>query len=236
VSKPQQPELHRSGHTPVDPAHAKETVSGGGGASGGLAPVPEANQPGHHPEVEQDEPQVRARHEITSSRGEQAPPATSDETSAAATHGGATTDRPTRHKPGAPARHRFGFAFDALHLPAAAAFGVTPLTAWVDVDDKVFRARFGLWRIETPLDNIAGAEFTGPYKWFKVIGPPHVSIADRGLTFATNARRGVCIRFRRPVAGVEPTGLLRHPGLTVTVQDVAGLVATIDRRAAAEAA
>jgi len=48
-------------------------------------------------------------------------------------------------------------------------------------------------------------------------------VADRGLTFATNGERGLCIRFRDPVSGIEPTGHLRHPGLTVTVADVDAL-------------
>ena len=44
-----------------------------------------------------------------------------------------------------------------------------------------------------------------------------------GLTFATNGSQGLCIRFRRSVPGVAPTGLLRRPALTVTVDDVKGL-------------
>ena len=44
--------------------------------------------------------------------------------------------------------------------------------------------------------------------------PPMV---DWGLTMATNRRRGLCIRFRSPVRGLDPFGWMRHPGLTVTV-------------------
>ena len=58
----------------------------------------------------------------------------------------------------------------------------------MSVDDDRLRIRFGLWTLETSLDNILGVEITGPYKWFKVIGPPHVSLADRGLTLATIRR------------------------------------------------
>ena len=58
MSKPQQPELHRSGKGATDPARAKANaeVSGGPGAEGATGPVPEDNQPGHHPEQEQDKP------------------------------------------------------------------------------------------------------------------------------------------------------------------------------------
>jgi len=98
-------------------------------------------------------------------------------------------------------------------------FGVVPSRAWVDVRDGELRARFGPWRITTPVSNVASAERTGPYSWWKVIGPARMSMADRGLTFATTAAGGVCLRFHEPVPGVEPTGRIRHPGLTVTVAD-----------------
>jgi hypothetical protein len=86
-------------------------------------------------------------------------------------------------------------------------------------------ARFGRWRVDTPLGNVASAELTGPYRpWMKVIGP-HLSLADRGLTFGTNTDAGVCLRFHRPVAGLDPLGVIRHPGLTLTIEDPAGLAA-----------
>jgi hypothetical protein len=31
------------------------------------------------------------------------------------------------------------------------------------------------------------------------------------------------VRFRRPVTGIDPTGFLQHPGLTVTVADCVAL-------------
>ncbi len=58
MSKPQQPELHRSGKGATDPASAKANaeVTENPGAAGAAGPVPEENQPGHHPEIEQDKP------------------------------------------------------------------------------------------------------------------------------------------------------------------------------------
>jgi hypothetical protein len=57
VAKPQQPELHRSGLTPADPASAKSQPSGSlQGGQESIGPVPEDNTPGHHPEQEQDKP------------------------------------------------------------------------------------------------------------------------------------------------------------------------------------
>jgi hypothetical protein len=47
---------------------------------------------------------------------------------------------------------------------------------------------------------------------------------------ATNGVRGLCITFREPVPGIEPTGTLRHPALTVTVADCHGLAAVLTAR------
>ena len=123
----------------------------------------------------------------------------------------------------------FEFSFDLLHRVVALPLGVTPGTAAVEVEGGRLDARFGFWRVSTDLDNVEGTEVTGPYSPFKTIGPAHLSLADRGLTFATNSRRGLCIRFREPVSGIEPTGRLRHPGLTVTVADVDGLARALAR-------
>jgi hypothetical protein len=80
-------------------------------------------------------------------------------------------------------------------------------------------AHSGPWSVSTPVENVASTAVTGPYSTLKTIGPAHVSLADLGLTFATNGERGLCIRFRRSVPGLTPTGLVRHPALTVTVDD-----------------
>ena len=121
----------------------------------------------------------------------------------------------------------FDFDFDPLYRVAALPFGVLPATARVELQDGRLVARFGLWRVTSDVANVKGTETTGPYGTLKTIGPAHLSVADRGLTFATNARRGLCISFREPVAGIEPTGRLRHPALTVTVADPEGLAAAL---------
>ena len=97
----------------------------------------------------------------------------------------------------------------------------------VVLTDTMFTVRFGPWLLHTPISNIASASMSGPYRWWKVIGPARLSLTDRGLTFATNDERGVCVQFNEPVPGMEFTGTLRHPGLTVTVDDVRGLVAAL---------
>lgn len=121
----------------------------------------------------------------------------------------------------------FDFDFDPRYQAAALLFGVTPGRTSVEVDGGRFVARYGFWSLATDLANIAGVEISGPYRVWTTIGPARLSLADRGLTFASNRRRGLCIRFREPVACLEPTGRLRHPGLTVTVGDVDGLAAAL---------
>lgn len=121
----------------------------------------------------------------------------------------------------------FPFAFAPAYRIAALPFGVTPGNAHVTVAGGELDARFGPWRLRTPLSNVTGTDVTGPYRFPLTAGPAHLSFADRGLTFATNGKRGLCIAFREPVAGLEPTGRLRHPGLTVTVEDIDGLAAAI---------
>jgi hypothetical protein len=117
----------------------------------------------------------------------------------------------------------YAFRFDRAYRLAALAFGVTPRTAHVVVSDDELVASFGPWRLRTPLTNIVGSEQTGGFQRIKTMGPPHLSFTDRGLTFATNSDRGLCIRFRDPVGGIDPTHRIRHPGLTVTVSDIDGL-------------
>ena len=117
----------------------------------------------------------------------------------------------------------FAFRFDPTYRLLAAPFGVLPSRSGVEVTDEQLDARFGPWRVRTPLANVAGTERTGPYTLPKTAGPAHLSMADRGITFATNGDAGLCIRFHDPVTGIDPFRLIRHPGLTVTVDDIDGL-------------
>ncbi|GLW66073.1 hypothetical protein Arub01_43170 [Actinomadura rubrobrunea] len=115
-------------------------------------------------------------------------------------------------------RQTYTFRFSPAYRLAALPFGVTPASACVVVTDRHLGIRFGPWRLVTPLDNVADAEeVTGPYAFLKTAGPAHLSLADRGITFATNRDGGVCIRFRTPVPAIDPLHLIRHPTATVTV-------------------
>jgi hypothetical protein len=125
------------------------------------------------------------------------------------------------------ATHAFSFRFVAPYRLASLPFGITPATAAVQVRDGELAIRFGPWRVRTALTNVAATTVTGPFGFIKTAGPAHLSFADRGLTMATNGARGLCITFREPVRGIEPTGILRHPAVTVTVADCQGLAAVL---------
>jgi len=101
--------------------------------------------------------------------------------------------------------------------------GVRPDRAFAAVEEGELMVRFGPWVLRTPLSNVVDTTATGPYSSLKVFGA-RMSLIDRGVSFGTNARRGVCVRFRTPVPALAPGGFLSHPGATLTVSDPEGLV------------
>ncbi len=125
---------------------------------------------------------------------------------------------------------RFRFAFDdRFRLPLAAA-GITPATSFVTLtaDDRLV-ARFGPWTCETPISNVTCVERTGPYRWWRAIGT-RLSFKDGGATFGSTTAGGVCLCFAEPVRALDALGAFRHRGLTVTVEDLDGFVAAVERR------
>ena len=153
--------------------------------------VPKANQPGHHPAVEQDKPDLSRRRS-------------------------------------APDPRQFEFRFEALLRPLALAVGVVPSTARVEVDDEDVLVRFGRWSMTFERSDIAAVQITGPYQLIKVAGPPRLSFADGGITFATNRQRGVCVQLFHAHPGIEPLGVVKHASVTLTVADPEGLAALLD--------
>ncbi len=132
----------------------------------------------------------------------------------------------TGDRPAVP-EQTFRFRFDPRYKVAGLPFGVTDRRAWVRLGPRHLEAHLGPWTVRTPIANLAGAEITGPYGFARTAGPAHLSFTDRGITFATNGDRGACVRFHEPVRGLDPGGVLRHPGLTVTVADVEGFRAAV---------
>jgi hypothetical protein len=126
---------------------------------------------------------------------------------------------------------RFPFAFTGVPGVACRPFGVGPGRAHVDVGPDWVEARYGPWRVRTALANVAEVSVSGPFQWWFVAGPAHLSRTDHGVTFATTDEQGVCLRFHEPVAPVYPFPRWSHPGLTVTPVDVDGFAALVRERA-----
>ncbi len=122
---------------------------------------------------------------------------------------------------------RFDFRFAPAYRVAALPFGITPWTSYVEVDDDGLLVRYGPWSLRTTRANVASTERSGPYTFLKTAGPPHLSFSDRGVSFATNGEAGVCVQFHTPVPGIDPTKRIKHPGATLTVRDLDGLLAAL---------
>ncbi|MFL5680978.1 MAG: hypothetical protein ACJ77B_10300 [Chloroflexota bacterium] len=104
-------------------------------------------------------------------------------------------------------------------------FGVEPENAWVDVDDTTVNARFGRFRVSTPLANIVSWRIEGPWLWITAIGVRR-SIRHADVTFGGSPRGGVRMDFRQPVK----MSILDVPALYVTVEDLDGLAAALAAR------
>ncbi len=128
---------------------------------------------------------------------------------------------PTGNPTSDPGRERrFLFRFAPGYRMAGLLFGITPQTAYVALADHDLSVRFGPWRLRTSRSNVAGVEQAGGFAFLKTAGPPHLSFADHGITFATNGDQALCVLFHEPVKAFDPTGrFLRHPGATLTVAD-----------------
>ena len=117
--------------------------------------------------------------------------------------------------------YRFDPRFRAIWRPLGARPGVDGVT----VDGDSFRATYGGQRLETPLSNIEGAHITTDYQWWKAVGM-RLSFVDDGLTFGTATHGGVCVHFAERVPKV--IGVKDHSAVTVTVDDLEGLLAAIE--------
>ena len=89
-------------------------------------------------------------------------------------------------------------------------------------------ATFGRLRVETLVENVCGYRLTGPYRWWKAIGP-RGSLVDRGFTFGSSAHGGVCICFREWVSSRYVRGG-RLEALTVTVDDLDAMAGALEVR------
>jgi hypothetical protein len=116
---------------------------------------------------------------------------------------------------------RFPIRVGARSRPLLRLFGVKSDNAWVDLDGDV-DARFGTFRLRTPVTNITSWRIEGPWRWITAIGVRR-SIRHGDVTFGGSPRGGVRMDFREPVR----LGVFHVPALYVTVEDLDGLAAAL---------
>lgn len=121
----------------------------------------------------------------------------------------------------------FDFSFSPSYATAARPFGISPASASVEVSPAWLYVRYGPWRLLTPRSNIVAAHVTGGFRFIKTAGPPHLSLSDRGVSMTSNGDRALCLEFARPVSAIDTTGVIRHPGATLSVADPEGLAAAL---------
>jgi hypothetical protein len=103
-------------------------------------------------------------------------------------------------------------------------FGVRVDNAYVDLDDHL-DARFGRFRVRTPLTNVASWRIEGPWRWVTAIGVRR-SVRHGDVTFGGNHAGGVRIDFRERVR-LSPFWI---SALYVTVEDLDRLAAALAGR------
>jgi hypothetical protein len=124
-----------------------------------------------------------------------------------------------------PERQRFPFRFEGLWRVGVLLFGVTPGRAYVDLDDAGVQARFGPWRMDVPLEDIARWAIRGPYRWWRALGVRQ-TLGVWDLSFGSSAKDGVYLEFTRPL----PWAGTSHPALTVTVGNPEAFVEALQER------
>jgi len=119
------------------------------------------------------------------------------------------------------APRRFPIRVGRRSRPVLSLFGVRPGNAYVDLDREL-DARFGFYRVRTPMSNLASWRIEGPWLWITAIGV-RTSLRHRDVTFGGSHVGGVRVDFNEPVR----FGFLRIPALYVTVEDLEGFAAAL---------
>ena len=122
------------------------------------------------------------------------------------------------------AAQRFPIRVGRKSRPLLWLFGVRGDNAYVDLDGEL-DARFGFYRIRTPLSNIASWRIEGPWLWVTAIAV-RTSLRHRDVTFGGSPHGGVRVDFKDPVR----FGFFHAPALYLTVDDLEGLAAALSER------
>jgi hypothetical protein len=119
------------------------------------------------------------------------------------------------------APRRFPIRIGRRSRPLLRLFGVRDGNAYVDLDREL-DARFGFFRVSTPVSNVASWRIEGPWLWITAIGV-RTSIRHRDVTFGGSHHGGVRVDFKERVQ----FGFLRIPALYVTVEDLEDLAVAL---------
>lgn len=118
---------------------------------------------------------------------------------------------------------RFPIRLGRRSRPLLWLFGVNEENAFVELDAEI-SARFGFFRLATPLSNVVSWRIEGPWLWITAIGVRRGIHGD--VTFGGNHRGGVRVNFRERVRW----SIFRAPALYVTVDDLEGFAAALRAR------
>jgi hypothetical protein len=122
------------------------------------------------------------------------------------------------------ATQRFPIRVGRKSRPLLWLFGVRGDNAYVDLDGEL-DARFGFYRMRTPLSNIASWRIEGPWLWVTAIAL-RTGLRHRDVTFGGSPHGGVRVDFKDPVR----FAFFHAPALYVTVDDLESLAAALTER------
>ncbi len=119
---------------------------------------------------------------------------------------------------------RFPIELGRKSRPLLLLFGARDHNSYVELGEEL-DARFGFYRIRTPLSNLERYRIEGPWLWVTAIGVRR-GIRSGDISFAGTHHGGFRLDFRERVRW----GPLRPPALYVSVADVDGFRAALESR------
>jgi hypothetical protein len=122
------------------------------------------------------------------------------------------------------AASRFPIRLGSRSRPLLLLYGVRSGNAYVELNDEL-DARFGFFRLRTPLTNVVRWRIEGPWSWLTAIGLRR-SVRHGDVSFGGNHVGGVRLDFATPA----PFIFFTTPALYVTVADLAGFAAALAER------
>jgi hypothetical protein len=103
-------------------------------------------------------------------------------------------------------------------------FGATPDRAYAELGDDL-EIRFGWFRFQTPVANIARYRIEGPFTWIKAIGV-RMSIRGQDVSFCGSAHGAVRMDLKEKVRW----GPIRVPAVWAGADDLDALAAELSAR------